>query len=63
MHIPIVSYLDPENVVDRLNNREALLALFEGRRYTFSLAGHIHTTEHHYFGAEDGWKGAARFIS
>ena len=58
MHIPIVSYLDPENAFDRLNNREALFALFEGRRHTFSLAGHLHTTEHHYFGAEDGWKGA-----
>ena len=59
MHIPIVSYLDPENAYDRLNNREALFALFEGRRHAFSIAGHTHTTEHHYFGAAEGWKGAA----
>jgi 3',5'-cyclic AMP phosphodiesterase CpdA len=58
MHIPIVSYLDPENAFDRLNNREALFALFEGRRFTFSIAGHTHTTEHHYFDAADGWKGS-----
>jgi hypothetical protein len=57
MHIPITTYLDPENAFDRLNNRDALFALFEGRRYTFSLAGHTHTTEHHYFDAADGWKG------
>ena len=40
-------------------NREALFALFEGRRYTVSFAGHTHTTEHHYFDAADGWTGAA----
>ena len=23
-----------------------------------SFSGHTHTTEHHYFGAADGWNGA-----
>ena len=32
--------------------------MFEGRRYTLSFAGHTHTTEHHYFDADDGWPGA-----
>ena len=27
-----------------------------------SFAGHTHTTEHHYFGAADGWNGASRTI-
>ena len=40
-------------------NSEAFFSLFEGRRYTVSFAGHTHTTEHHYFDAADGWKGAA----
>ncbi len=59
MHIPIQTYLDPGEAYDNLNNRKELFALFEGRRYTVSFAGHTHTTEHHYFDAADGWPGAA----
>jgi 3',5'-cyclic AMP phosphodiesterase CpdA len=58
MHIPISTYLDPDHPYDNLQNREKLFALFEGRRFTVSFAGHTHTTEHHYFGAAEGWKGA-----
>jgi len=58
MHIPLVNYLDPGEVWDMLNNRDELFALFEGRRFTVSFAGHTHTTEHHYFDAAEGWKGA-----
>ena len=57
MHIPIVNVIDPQENYDRLINRDALFALFEGRKYTVSFAGHTHTTEHIYFGAADGWKG------
>jgi hypothetical protein len=57
MHIPIVNVIDPQENYDRLVNAQALFALFEGRKYTVSFAGHTHTTEHVYFGAAEGWKG------
>jgi C terminal of Calcineurin-like phosphoesterase/N terminal of Calcineurin-like phosphoesterase/Calcineurin-like phosphoesterase len=57
MHIPIRTYLGSESY-QSLANKEALFKLLEGRKYTVSFAGHTHTTEHHYFGAADGWNGA-----
>jgi len=57
MHIPILNTIDPQENYDRLVNRDALFALFEGRKYTVSFSGHTHTTEHHYFDASQGWKG------
>ena len=59
MHIPLRTALDSADPKQNLINRDELFALFEGRRFSVSFAGHTHTTEHHYFGAEDGWKGAA----
>ena len=58
LHIPLSNYLDPADASTNLNNRDALFAALAGRRYTVSFSGHTHTTEHHYFGPEDGWKGA-----
>ena len=58
LHIPFRTTLGPE-AWQNLVNKEALFELFEGRRYTVSFSGHTHTTEHHYFDAGDGWKGAA----
>jgi C terminal of Calcineurin-like phosphoesterase/N terminal of Calcineurin-like phosphoesterase len=58
MHIPIRTFLDDE-AYQNLQSRETFFSLFEGRRFVASFAGHTHTTEHHYFGAGDGWKGAA----
>ncbi|MCW6507488.1 calcineurin-like phosphoesterase C-terminal domain-containing protein [Lichenifustis flavocetrariae] len=54
LHIPLKNDLDatPEN---NLTNRADLFQLFEGRRFTLSLSGHTHTTEHHYFAQADGW--------
>ncbi len=57
LHIPLRNYLDPADASVNLTNREALLAALGERRYTVSFAGHTHTTEHHYFGSDDGWKG------
>jgi hypothetical protein len=57
MHIPIQTYLGTEPY-QNLANKEALFKLLEGRKHTVSFAGHTHTTEHHYFGAADGWNGA-----
>ncbi len=56
-HIPLSTYLGPADPANNLTNREALFALFEGRRFTVSFSGHTHTTEHHYFDAAEGWKG------
>jgi C terminal of Calcineurin-like phosphoesterase/N terminal of Calcineurin-like phosphoesterase/Calcineurin-like phosphoesterase len=57
LHIPIRTYLGEENY-QNLVNRDALFRLLEGRKHAVSFAGHTHTTEHHYFGAADGWQGA-----
>jgi hypothetical protein len=57
LHIPLRNYLDPADASVNLTNREALLAALGERRYTVSFAGHTHTTEHHYFGPDDGWTG------
>jgi hypothetical protein len=61
LHIPLRTYMTPPDPASFLveASRDDLFALFEGRRYTVSFSGHTHTTEHHYFDAADGWKGAA----
>jgi C terminal of Calcineurin-like phosphoesterase/N terminal of Calcineurin-like phosphoesterase/Calcineurin-like phosphoesterase len=56
MHIPLRNYLDAE-AANNLQNLKEFFALFAGRRFTVSFSGHTHTTEHHYFGAADGWTG------
>jgi hypothetical protein len=57
LHIPLRTTLGSEPSLN-LVNKEALFRLIEDRKYTVSFAGHTHTTEHHYFGADDGWNGA-----
>lgn len=54
-HIPLRTYLDGEPY-QNLTNRDDLFKLLAGRRYTLSLSGHTHTTEHHYFGEPEGWQ-------
>jgi C terminal of Calcineurin-like phosphoesterase/Calcineurin-like phosphoesterase len=56
MHIPLRTYLGPE-ARQNTANMDAFLKLIEGRKHTVSFSGHTHTTEHHYFGASDGWTG------
>lgn len=57
MHIPLRTYLDPKDPVVSMVNARALLKLLSGRPNTVSLSGHTHTTEHHYFGADEGFAG------
>jgi 3',5'-cyclic AMP phosphodiesterase CpdA len=57
MHIPLRNYLDPKEPATNTVDRTDFLKLISGRPNTVSLAGHTHTTEHHYFGAEDGFAG------
>lgn len=57
MHIPLVSHHDGSNPADTTVDRRALLELLSNRLHTLSLSGHMHTTEHHYLGAEAGFLG------
>ncbi len=54
MHVPIVCHR--MNVKTQIANREALFAVLAGRR-VLAVTGHMHTTEHHLLGPEDGWDG------
>jgi hypothetical protein len=57
MHIPLQNYLDPNEPSMNVVDRAKFLALLEGRK-AVSFSGHTHTTEHHYFGATDGFMGS-----
>jgi len=57
MHIPLVNYQDASNAADNTFDRRALLELLSSRRHTVSFSGHMHLTEHHYLGLEDGFRG------
>jgi hypothetical protein len=59
MHIPLRNYLDPKDPSTNTADRIDFLKLLADRPNTLSLSGHTHTTEHHYFGAEDGFVGAS----
>jgi hypothetical protein len=57
MHIPLRNYLDPNDRSTNTADCGDFLKLLAGRSNTLSVSGHTHTTEHHYFGAEDGFAG------
>jgi 3',5'-cyclic AMP phosphodiesterase CpdA len=57
MHIPLQNYLFSDDPSMNTINCRDFLKLISGRPNTISLSGHTHTTEHHYFGAEDGFVG------
>jgi len=59
MHIPLRNYLDPRNPSMNTADRGEFLKMISGRPNTVSLSGHTHTTEHHYFGTEDGFAGSS----
>jgi hypothetical protein len=59
MHIPLINHQDSSNPADNTLDRRALLQLLSSRPHTLSLSGHMHTTEHHYLGAAEGFVGAA----
>ena len=58
MHAPLGSETRPDSVTE---NRERLFDLLEGRPNLYSVAGHTHTTNHLYFGEEDGFAGPGAF--
>jgi hypothetical protein len=57
MHIPLVGWEDPDDPSSVTADRRELMRLLSGRPNTVSLAGHTHTTEHHYLGISDGFSG------
>jgi C terminal of Calcineurin-like phosphoesterase/N terminal of Calcineurin-like phosphoesterase/TAT (twin-arginine translocation) pathway signal sequence/Calcineurin-like phosphoesterase len=57
MHIPLRTYVDPNDPVMNTIDRDDFFKLIGGRPCV-SFSGHTHTTEHHYFGAADGYAGA-----
>ena len=58
MHIPLMNYQSAAAAADNTADRRALLGLLSTRPHTVSFAGHMHLTEHHYFGVEAGFFGA-----
>jgi 3',5'-cyclic AMP phosphodiesterase CpdA len=58
MHIPLRTYLGPNDPWQNTVDRAELFKLLADRPNAVSFAGHTHTTEHHYFGADDGYAGA-----
>jgi C terminal of Calcineurin-like phosphoesterase/N terminal of Calcineurin-like phosphoesterase/Calcineurin-like phosphoesterase len=53
MHIPLRTYLDPDDPASNTADGAALIKLL-GERPSISFSGHTHTTEHHYLGGEAG---------
>jgi hypothetical protein len=53
MHIPLRTYLEPDDPASNTVDGAALVKLL-GDRPAISFSGHMHTTEHHYLGGEDG---------
>ncbi len=57
MHIPLITADGSVEPASLTADHAALLGLLSGRPNTLSLAGHMHTTEHHYLGAAHGFSG------
>ena len=57
MHIPLASRLGGDDPTINVADRRELLAALEGRRHLLALAGHMHQSEHIYFGQEEGFAG------
>ncbi len=57
MNIPLVGWENPNDPASVTADRRDLMRLLSGRPNTLSLAGHTHTTEHHYLGIADGFSG------
>lgn len=60
MHSPLENYLG-DSPSSTTQDRRALFKLLAGRPHLYAVAGHTHTTEHHYFGVEDGFRGPGEF--
>jgi hypothetical protein len=61
MHSPLVTIEDPDSTAANTTNRRDLFRLLRGRQHLYSVAGHTHTNEHHYFGQTEGFPGPGEF--
>lgn len=61
-HIPLRTYQDPDAPNINTTNKAQLFSILSGHN-VYAAHGHTHTTEHHYFGAEDGFDGPSRLHS
>ena len=60
MHSPLATAVsDGPGVTTQ--DRSELFKLLSGRPNLYSVAGHTHTTEHMYFGKDDGFSGPGKF--
>jgi C terminal of Calcineurin-like phosphoesterase/Calcineurin-like phosphoesterase len=59
MHIPLVNYQDASSPSDNTSDRRTLLEMLSSRPHAVSFSGHMHLTEHHHLGADDGFNGPA----
>jgi hypothetical protein len=57
MHSPLANYVSPDSASSNTADRKKLFKLLQGRPNLYAVAGHTHTTEHQYFGEEDGFRG------
>jgi len=54
MHIPLYNEIQwGETFLN--HHRKRLFEVLQGREFTLSLSGHMHTLRHHYFGNDEGW--------
>jgi len=58
MHIPLRTYLDPNDAAVNTSDAMELLRIL-GERPCISFSGHTHTTEHHYIGGLNGNAGGS----
>ena len=56
MHSPLRTDLG-DNPRSNTQDRRELFQTLAGREHLYAVAGHTHTTEHHYFAEEDGFPG------
>ena len=61
MHVPLRRAVSGEPLHRDMEGLRALLALLGGREHLYAVAGHTHTTQHHYLGVEDGFSGPGTF--
>ena len=60
MHIPLKTYLGDNSAMNTVNRRE-LFDIIEDYPNLYAVAGHTHTSEHHYFDQDDGFDGETAF--
>ncbi len=61
MHIPLLTRAGDEGDRRGVEDRQALFDLISDYPHLYSVAGHTHTTQHVWFGEEDGFSGEEAF--